>query len=75
MTNILLYVLLGLAAGALSGLIGIGTGYALSVDGLWRQHSWGVARDLIIESTEARVKYFGRLLRGADADMFAAANA
>jgi hypothetical protein len=26
------------------GIVGIGTGYALSDDGLWRQHSWGVLR-------------------------------
>src|SRR5690349_4800373 len=24
------------------GVVGIATGYALSEDGLWRQHSWGV---------------------------------
>src|SRR5882672_3114977 len=27
------------------GIVGIATGYALSEDGLWRQHSWGVLRD------------------------------
>ena len=57
-----------------SGLIGIGTGYALSSDGLWRQHSWGVGRLGIVETTEARAKYFGQLFRGADAGLFAACN-
>lgn len=56
------------------GLIGIGTGYALSKDGLWRQHSWGVRRNGILETTETRVKYFGRTLRQRDADLFAAFN-
>src|SRR6185312_10293402 len=28
-----------------SRLVGIGTGYALSNDGLWRQHSWGIRRN------------------------------
>jgi hypothetical protein len=55
-------------------LTGIGTGYALSGDGLWRQHSWGVTRRGIIETTERRSKYFGQLLCGTNADMFAACN-
>ncbi|MEO8052075.1 MAG: hypothetical protein ABI833_16800, partial [Acidobacteriota bacterium] len=45
-----------------SGLTGIGTGYALSSDGLWRQHSWGLRRAGILETTIKRVKYFGRTL-------------
>ena len=57
-----------------NGLVGIGTGYALSGDGLWRQHSWGVGWRGIIETTQARVKYFGLLLLGRDADSFAEAN-
>jgi len=60
--------------GKRNGLVGIGTGYALSGDGLWRQHSWGVGRRGIVETTQARVKYFGRLLQGLDADLFAASN-
>lgn len=56
------------------GLIGIGTGYALSGDGLWRQHSWGVQRDSILETTKERLEYFGRLLQGVDADYFAELN-
>lgn len=35
------------------GLVGIATGYALSDDGLWRQHSWGVMRDGVFETTES----------------------
>lgn len=27
------------------GVVGIGTGNALSDDGIWRQHSWGVRRE------------------------------
>src|SRR5579875_1884149 len=29
----------------------IGTGYALSADGLWRQHSWGLAGPDVVETT------------------------
>jgi len=57
-----------------NGLVGIGTGYALSGDGLWRQHSWGVGRRGIVETTQVRMRYFGYLLQGRDADSFAAAN-
>jgi hypothetical protein len=37
------------------------TGYALSEDGIWRPHSWvfDANTDDIIETTEARVTYFG----------------
>lgn len=51
----------------------IGTGYALSSDGLWRQHSWAFhvgSRDVLgrpIETTEERVLYFGLVLRDAAA--------
>jgi hypothetical protein len=55
-------------------LVGIGTGYSLSDDGLWRQHSWGLRREGILETTVPRVKYFGVLLQHADADSFAMAN-
>jgi hypothetical protein len=34
------------------GVVGIATGYALSDDGLWRQHTWGVLRDGVLETTE-----------------------
>jgi hypothetical protein len=55
-------------------LVGIGTGYALSVDGLWHQHSWGLRREGILETTVPRVKYFGVLLQHRIADSFASAN-
>lgn len=55
-------------------LVGIGTGYALSNDGLWRQHSWGVRRNSILETTKTRMKYFGRTIQGSEADSFAASN-
>ena len=39
----------------------VASGYALSSDGLWRQHSWGI--DLgdrrILETTYRRVRYYG----------------
>jgi hypothetical protein len=57
-----------------NGLIGIGTGYALSGDGLWRQHSWGMGRRGIVETTEVRFTYFGQLLQRQDADLFAQHN-
>jgi hypothetical protein len=56
------------------GIVGVGTGYALSSDGLWRQHSWGVLREGILETTEIRDKYFGVLLQGEKADCFAERN-
>ena len=56
------------------GIVAIATGYALSEDGLWRQHSWGILRDGLLETTEERSKYFGIVLQDGDADDFAAAN-
>jgi hypothetical protein len=56
------------------GLVGIGTGYSLCGDGLWRQHSWGIRREGILETTASRAKYFGLLLQHVDADLFAMAN-
>jgi hypothetical protein len=57
-----------------AGLSGIGTGYALSEDGLWRQHSWGLQQEQIIETTAARSIYFGVSLEGEAADRFAQVN-
>lgn len=54
-----------------AGIVAIGTGYALSEDELWRQHSWGILRDGILETTEIRTKYFGLILQGERADHFA----
>ena len=53
-----------------SRLIGVGTGYALSDDGLWRGHSWGLNKRGIIETTVSRVKYFDLPFGGEGADRF-----
>jgi hypothetical protein len=37
-------------------------GYALSPDGLWRQHSWLHEGDTIIETTVPRTAYYGVVL-------------
>jgi hypothetical protein len=57
-----------------AGIVAIATGYALSEDGLWRQHSWGMRRDGILETTEPRTKYFGLVLQGEKADHFVKCN-
>lgn len=52
----------------------LATGYALSDDGMWRQHSWIVdtSRDetFIIETTTERVAYFGFVLTDDEAKTF-----
>ena len=55
----------------------IGTGYALSDDDLWRQHSWGVAADgVVVETTVEREIYVGIVLSARAASMqFAGSNA
>lgn len=55
--------------------IKICTGYALSEDGMWRQHTWGLRtyktkEDVIIESTVPRVAYYGTVLSTDDAHQF-----
>jgi hypothetical protein len=52
-------------------LVAIATGYGLSADGLWREHSWGLRARSIVETTVPQLKYFGRRLDGTDADEFA----
>lgn len=62
--------------------IKIGTGYALSSDGLWRQHSWaiedrlasnnGLKNRIPIETTTRRIKYFGIVLNRAETLEFVA---
>jgi hypothetical protein len=52
-------------------LIALATGYALSDDGLWRQHSWGIRSNAIFETTEPRKIYFGVRLEGSVADLSA----
>lgn len=45
----------------------IATGYALSDDGYWRQHSWVVAHDgRVVETTTPRTAYFGVLFSEAE---------
>ena len=50
----------------------VATGYALSPDGMWRQHSWvievGPKENRIIETTEFRVAYFGMVLTDEEAE-------
>lgn len=56
-------------------IVAIGTGYALSEgDGLWRQHSWAIQREHILETTALREKYFGVVFWSVIADAFANAN-
>lgn len=56
--------------------IHICTGYALSLDGVWRQHSWlvyidtNVNRPKIIETTAKRIAYFGFIMTDEEADSF-----
>ena len=58
--------------------VSIATGYALSDDGLWRQHSWLVhryqtatqRRTRIVETTVKRVCYFGFEMTDAEAERF-----
>ena len=56
-------------------LVVIATGYALSDDGMWRQHTWCVAEEvnggpIIIETTEPRIAYFGFILTREEAELF-----
>lgn len=48
----------------------IGTGWGLSSDGLWRQHSWGMIDDELIETTVGRDIYYGVLLNGQEAEEY-----
>lgn len=50
----------------------IGTGYALSDDGLWRSHSWAVRGDALVETTAERAAYWGVVVRDEGAEAFAA---
>jgi hypothetical protein len=56
------------------GRVEIATGYALSDDGLWRQHSWGLQEGRVIESTASRVGYLGFVLADEEAERFARLN-
>jgi hypothetical protein len=48
------------------------TGYALSADGLWRQHSWGwfMPKGRVVETTERRILYYGFALNREAAGEF-----
>lgn len=54
------------------------TGYAISDDGMWRQHSWCICKKAnktqIIETTVKRVAYFGFVLQPEEAVIFAKNN-
>lgn len=51
------------------------TGYALSADGLWRQHSWLLnTKGRILETTVPRVLYFGYALSPYESRYFAVSN-
>lgn len=58
--------------------VAIATGYALSKDGVWRQHSWLLQRCArsvqIIETTCKRVAYFGFVMTEEEAESFSADN-
>lgn len=52
--------------------VAIGTGYALSEDGLWREHTWAWNLGAhLVETTEPRAAYFGLRLEETNAKNFA----
>jgi hypothetical protein len=51
------------------------TGYALSRDGMWRQHSWILTNQgKIVETTEKRVQYFGYIMTLEECELFLDSN-
>ncbi len=46
------------------------TGFAISDDGLWRLHSWAWDGSKVIETTEARLAYWGCVLTPAECEEF-----
>jgi hypothetical protein len=57
---------------ASGGGVRVATGYALSDDGLWRQHSWALVDGRLVETTPCpRLRYFGFELSHAEAEEFA----
>jgi hypothetical protein len=46
------------------------TGYALTKDGMWRQHSWCFHDNTVIETTVSRVQYFGFIMTHEEAEQF-----
>jgi hypothetical protein len=56
-------------------LAAIATGWALSDDRIWRQHSWGIDwKGRIVETTEPRLMYYGVYLVRQAAAAFAEGN-
>lgn len=54
----------------------LATGYALSYDGMWRQHTWLIhpRTNYIIETTAERLAYFGFVLNLEEAEEFSVFN-
>jgi hypothetical protein len=48
----------------------LATGYALSRDGMWRQHSFGLNAGRVVETTEPRVAYFGFAMTPQESERF-----
>jgi hypothetical protein len=50
------------------------TGYALSKDGIWRQHSWCVMRTKrswrVVETTTKRIQYYGYIMNEDESELF-----
>jgi hypothetical protein len=47
------------------------TGYALSRDGMWRQHSWVWTHDqVVVETTEKRIAYWGLIMTPDECERF-----
>ncbi len=62
---------------ALPDKLSLCTGYGLSKDGAWRQHSWCVfngPHGSIVETTVVRLAYFGYRLTQEEAEAFLSAN-
>lgn len=55
--------------------LSVATGWALSSDGCWRQHTWCVdENDTVIETTVLRTQYYGFILTGDALEEFCFAN-
>ena len=47
------------------------TGYGLSDDRIWRQHSWGLfKKQVVVETTVERILYFGFIMTPDEAEQF-----
>lgn len=55
------------------------TGYALSDNGMWRQHTWcvkvGIRKNRVVETTTPRIAYFGYVLTEEESRLFYERNA